>query len=136
MSQAALDILADLRPMLADLDEAIARWMRPGVIRGSQYVVRSSPGLYLRALGDDRYQPTGILHASIWEAVTAATLAFHVRGSEGERGTRVHYLEALKAERAEMARLIAVVESRLNPYGPDALPNSVCEELEASQVDA
>lgn len=106
------EVLEELRSLLAAIDEAEASWMRPGIIRGSQYVIRSSPGLYLRSIGDDKYQPTGILHASIWSDVTAASLAFNVRDSNGERGTRVHYLEALRQERDELASLIQKIEQR------------------------
>lgn len=113
-------VIEEFIGLLVDIDAAIERWQRPGVIRGSQYVIRSSPGLYLRRdTGEtgDVYRPVGILRASIWSPEIASVLAHDLRDGAGNRCQRVHYLDALRQERNDLSDLIGRIEARGSAAG-------------------
>lgn len=129
-------IIGEFRDLLTDVESAIERRTQRNVLFGENSVVRTSPGLYLRRIEAGKYQPNGILHASIWAQRDAERIAAVVEDGAGNRGEAVFYVQALCDERDELIRLIEWAESRRKPYAPGALPNSVDESLEASHVGA
>lgn len=131
--------LSNLRADLAEVNDAIELWIRPGVMRGENWVVRSSPGLYLRRISPGVYQPESVLRASIWGLPAASRIAEAVMSRDGSRAEPVYYLAALENDRDSLVKLIAVMERAVSLqglYSDVALPQSVDDDLEASHVSA